>query len=60
MQNQREISNNKVRRLLWPFEGGKCGKGGKWFKVRERCIKESRVEFPDEVISEIKKFLVEK
>ena len=27
-KNQREISSNKVRRLLWPFEGGKCGNGG--------------------------------
>ena len=27
-KNQREISNNKVRRLLWPLGGGKCGKGG--------------------------------
>ena len=28
VKNQREISSNKVRRLLWPLEGGKCGKGG--------------------------------
>jgi len=27
-KNQREISSNKVRRLLWPFGGGKCRKGG--------------------------------
>ena len=27
-KNQREISSNKVRRLLWPLEGGKCGKRG--------------------------------
>ena len=27
-KNQREISSNKVRRLLWPLGGGKCGKGG--------------------------------
>ena len=26
-KNQREISSNKVRRLLWPLGGGKCGKG---------------------------------
>ena len=25
-KNQREISSNKVRRLLWPLGGGKCGK----------------------------------
>ena len=25
---QREISSNKVRRLLWPVGGGKCGNGG--------------------------------
>ena len=27
-KNQREISSNKVRGLLWPLGGGKCGKGG--------------------------------
>ena len=27
-KNQREISSNKVRKLLWPFGRGKCGKGG--------------------------------
>jgi len=27
-KNQREISSNKVRRLLLPLGGGKCGKGG--------------------------------
>jgi len=27
-KNQREISKHEVRRLLWPLEGGKCGKGG--------------------------------
>ena len=27
-KNQREISSNKVRRLLWPLGKGKCGKGG--------------------------------
>ena len=27
-KNQREISSNKVRRLLWPLGRGKCGKGG--------------------------------
>ena len=26
-KNQREISGNKVRRLLWPLGWGKCGKG---------------------------------
>ena len=26
-KNQREISNNKGGRLLWPLGGGKCGKG---------------------------------
>ena len=26
-KNQREISSNKVRRLLWPLGGRKCGKG---------------------------------
>ena len=26
-KNQREISSNKVGRLLWPLGGGKCGKG---------------------------------
>ena len=26
-KNQREISSNKVRRLLWPLGRGKCGKG---------------------------------
>ena len=30
-KNQREISSNKVRRLLWPFGGGKCRKGGNAF-----------------------------
>jgi hypothetical protein len=28
-KNQREISSNKVRRLLLPLGGGKCGKGGR-------------------------------
>ena len=27
-KNQREISSNKVRRLLWPLGKGKCEKGG--------------------------------
>ena len=27
-KNQREISSNKVRSLLWPLGRGKCGKGG--------------------------------
>ena len=27
-KKNREISSNKVRRLLWPLRGGKCGKGG--------------------------------
>ena len=27
-KNQREISINKVRRLLWPLGRGECGKGG--------------------------------
>ena len=27
-KSQREIPSNKVRRLLWPLGGGKCGKGG--------------------------------
>jgi hypothetical protein len=27
-KNQRDISSNKVRRLLWPLGRGKCGKGG--------------------------------
>ena len=27
-KNQREISSNRVRRLLWPLGEGKCGKGG--------------------------------
>jgi len=27
-KKQREISSNKVWRLLWPLEEGKCGKGG--------------------------------
>ena len=28
-KNQREISSNKVRRLLWPLGGRKFGKGGR-------------------------------
>ena len=27
-KKQREISSNKVRRLLWPLGEGKYGKGG--------------------------------
>ena len=27
-KNQRKISSNKVRGLLWPLGRGKCGKGG--------------------------------
>ena len=27
-KNQKEISKNEVRSLLWPLGGGKCGKGG--------------------------------
>ena len=30
-KKQRQISSNKVRMLLWPLGGGKCGKGGKWY-----------------------------
>ena len=26
--------------------GGKCGKGGKWYKERGKCIIKSRIEFP--------------
>ena len=33
-KNQRESSSNKVRRLLWPLGGGKCGKGGRNGKSR--------------------------
>jgi len=47
-KNQREISSNKVRRLLWPLGGEKCGKaGGKWY---EECIKKSRIEFSDPML----------
>jgi len=47
-KKQREISSNKVRRLLWPLGEEKCGKGGgKWYKESEKCIIKSRIEFPD-------------
>ena len=50
-KNQREISSNKVRRLLWPFGGGKCGKGvGKWYKERGKSLIESRIEFTDPIL----------
>ena len=58
-KNQREISSNKVRRLLLPFGGGKCGNGeGEWYKERGKCIIESRIEFPDLILMtlDIKKF----
>jgi len=34
-KNQREISSNKVRRLLWPLGEGKCGKGGETVKGKK-------------------------
>ena len=49
-KNQREFSSNKVGRLLWPFGGGKCGKGGKWYKERGKWILESRIEFSDPML----------
>ena len=49
-KNQREISGNKVGRLLWPFGGRKCGKGGEWYKERGKWIIESRIEFPDPIL----------
>ena len=50
-KNQREISSNKVRRLLWPLGEGKCGKGGKWYKGRGKCIIKSKIGFPDLISS---------
>ena len=50
-KNQREISSNKFRRLLWPLGEGKCGKGGgKWYKESGKCIIKSRIEFPDLIL----------
>ena len=47
-KNQREISSNKVRRLLWSLGGVNCGKGGrKFYKERGKCIIRSKIEFPD-------------
>ena len=37
-KNQREISNDKVKRLLWPFGGGKCGNGGELYRKSWKCI----------------------
>ena len=45
-KNQREISSNKVGRLLWLLEGENAGKGGKWYKERVKWIIKSRIEFP--------------
>ena len=33
-KNQREISSNKVRRLLWPVGRGKCGKEEMDYRVQ--------------------------
>ena len=47
-KNQRDISSNKVRRLLWSLGGVNCGKGGrKFYKERGKCIIRSRIELPD-------------
>ena len=45
MQNQREIFNNKVGRLLWSLKGRKCGKRGGVYKEKGKCNIESRIEF---------------
>ena len=37
-KNQREISSNKVRRLLWPLGGGKCGKGGEGIRRARNAL----------------------
>ena len=49
-KNQREISSNKVGRLLWLLEGENAGKGGKWYKERGKWIIKSRIEFPDLIL----------
>ena len=48
-KNQREISSNKVRRLLCLQEGENAG-GRKWYKERGKWIIESRIEFPDPML----------
>ena len=38
-KNQKEISSNEVRRLLWLLEGENAGTGGgKWYKERGKCM----------------------
>ena len=49
-KNQREISSNKVGRLLWPFGGENAGKGGKWYNERGKWIIQSRIGFSDPML----------
>ena len=48
VKNQREISSNKVRRLLWPFGGGKCGKGGEGIRTGGNALKSPELSFPNQ------------
>ena len=44
------ISSNQIRRLLCPFGGGNAERGGGWYKDWGKCIKESRIKFPDPML----------
>ena len=54
MQKIREkslvIKSEGIIDLLERENGGKCGKGGEWYKDRGKCIKKSRIEFPDPML----------
>ena len=42
-KNQREISSNKVGRILWSLGGEICGKRGGWYVERGKCNIESEL-----------------
>ena len=45
-KNQNEISSFKIRRQLWPFGGGKCGKGRNGIMTGGNALKSSELSFP--------------
>ena len=45
------IKSEGIIDLLEGENGGKCRKGGgEWYKDRGKCIKKSRIEFPDPML----------
>ena len=52
-KNQIAISSNQIRTSKGFFvllEGENAGKGGGWYKDWGKCIKESRIKFPDPML----------